>query len=109
MPQPLTRDMRRIVEALEIVEQEFLFHAERLERAVEPTTEDETTHHDDLRKGYRESAKYAGILRKYHQGRMQRRGHGRSEPAERSIDDSGRSSAYLGTEEHDNEDHYHKG
>jgi hypothetical protein len=89
-PVPLTRDLREIVRAFEIVEAEFRFQAHRLERTVTADTENEEGHLADLRRGYGQGAKYAGILLNYHKGRLTRmgqRGFERVEPIEDTSDD----------------------
>jgi hypothetical protein len=99
MAQPITRDLTEVVKALEIVEQEFGFQAERLTRAVQASTENEREHQADLAVGYQTGARYAGILRRYHEGRLRRRESPYRQDS--SIDASGRAVAHVGDEQAD--------
>lgn len=101
---PVTRDVRKIVEALEIVAAEFYFQHDRLRTHVKPRTEEEETFHKDLMLGYRNAAHYSKVLRRYHEGRLRRQVETGSmampvvdQPG--AIDESGRATAFLGDPE----------
>jgi hypothetical protein len=81
-----------IIGALNIVEAEFRFHADRLERHVEPDTDSERDHLRDLATGYRSAAHHCGILRRYQEGRVRREG---AAVEEDGVDEAGRAGAYL--------------
>jgi hypothetical protein len=72
--QPLTRDVRKIVESAEIMEAELLFQADRLKQSG--STENEDEHFADLRRGYESAARYVGILKRYQQGRLEKQQQG---------------------------------
>jgi hypothetical protein len=94
MTEPATRDLSRIIEALEIAESEFLFHAARLANSVTPDTENEHEHLGDLQAGYEQSARYARILRRYQEGRIGRQ-EARGPTPDSTISKSGRSAAFT--------------
>jgi hypothetical protein len=91
--QPLTRDLPETINALEIVEAEFGFQADRLKTKVEASTEQEREHFEDLQRGYEKSARYARILLNYHRGRM---GSSRARQVASGIDRRGNSGAHTG-------------
>lgn len=101
--EPLTRDVREIVRALAIAEGEFYFQRDRLRDHAKARTEQEKSFHKDLMEGYRTGAHYAGVLRKYHEGRLRRQAETGS-MAPTSVDEpeaivDGRATAFLGDPE----------
>lgn len=97
LTQPLTRDLKETIRALEIVEAEFGFQANRLSRRSNVNGSDnENDHLANLRQGYDLCARYTRILRNYHEGRF--RQPRRVDPtagAEPTIDAMGRAMAYT--------------
>lgn len=87
--------MNETIKALEIVEAEFGFQADRLSKRSDANgSENENDHLADLRQGYEGGARYARILRNYHEGRI-----GQRRPdaiVSESIDAQGRSIAFTG-------------
>lgn len=71
---PPSRSLVDIVRALELSEGELFHQVKRLEDNVTPRTEDEAAHLTDMREGYRSAARYVGILKRYNEGRLRRRG-----------------------------------
>lgn len=127
MQQPMTRDVLDVVAALatiehalglvmgaaphpetsKIAEAELRFQASRLERSVQPDTEDESGHLTDLRYGYegaadvlaclqklRDAQRYVGILRRYQEGRLARM-QAKEGPVEAALDERGRAVAFT--------------
>lgn len=74
MSKPRTGSIEKVIEACEIVEAELKFHADRLARNVDPANPSEDEHLADVRQGYRNAARYVGILRHYQEGRVNARG-----------------------------------
>ena len=70
--QPLTRDVRELVDALAIVESELGFQVARLRRDT-GDSEQERAHLIDLMGGYIVAYRYIGLLKRYHAGRVDRR------------------------------------
>lgn len=77
---PLTSDLQKLLDAIDIVGAELHMQVERLDRNVAPDTVGESQHLEDLRKGYAVSSRYLGILRNYQQARLRRRANGESRP-----------------------------
>ncbi len=71
--QPVTRDVRELVEALEVVEAELGFQATRLRVQNSGDSDKERDHLIDLMGGYLVAYRYVGILKRYHSGRVDRR------------------------------------
>lgn len=71
--QPLTRDVRELVDALAIVEAELGFQVSRLRVQNSGDSDQERDHLLDLMGGYLVSYRYIGILKRYHGGRVDRR------------------------------------
>ena len=96
---PKVRDLTKIIEALEIVESEFGFQVMRLDEHVRPRTGEEQRYHEELREGYQTAQRYSRILRKYHQGRLERKLATGSTAVETEmdsgIDDLGRAAAFT--------------
>jgi hypothetical protein len=103
MRQPITRDVREIVRALEIVEAEFAFQADRIRQRVPRPGESENMNSDHLPRlaaGYDEASQHAKMLRRYHRGRLERaeaaNASGISETDQRdAISSSGTARAYT--------------
>jgi hypothetical protein len=69
-----TRSLPELVRALQIVDSELGFQIHRLSEHVVPRTESEVEYHGNLREGYELARYWVGILRRYHQGRLERKG-----------------------------------
>lgn len=96
--QPRERSLERLVEALEIVEDELGFQVMRLNEHVKPRTEEEAQYHDELREGYKSSQYYVRLLKRYVAGRLERitgEAHVKDELGDGGIDDSGRAAAFV--------------
>lgn len=97
----IERDLKKVVEALEVVGSELHHQVGRIETSVQPDTESENEHLTDLRNGYKAASRYLGILRNYQRARL-RRQRGEEAPLPQAdgeedvgVDVGGRSSAYL--------------
>jgi hypothetical protein len=95
---PLVRDLGTLIESLAVAESEMRFQVRRLEQHVRPRTAEEEKYHSDLKEGYRTGARYAAILRRYHEGRLA--GGGRNTPYRDTeqpsgIDDRGVVGAFT--------------
>jgi hypothetical protein len=98
--QPLTRDLRETIRALEVAEAEYLFQADRLANRTDATTDQEREHLADLEQGYRSAARYSRILLNYHEGRARLRDVRPSNAAQdEAIDRTGRATAYTSDRE----------
>lgn len=87
--------VREIIDALEVSENEFRFQASRLAQQSEPETESEREHLRDLREGYANAARYAAILRRYQQGRLERERQIPNEDSGSTVDAAGRPAAFT--------------
>jgi hypothetical protein len=64
----------KLVEALTLTESELGFQVHRLEDMVSPRTDSEAEYHTNLKRGYSDAKYWVGILKRYHEGRLQRQG-----------------------------------
>lgn len=71
---PVARSLAELVRALHIVESELGFQVHRLNEHVKPRTASEIEYHENLKEGYQTAQRWVGILRRYHQGRLDRAG-----------------------------------
>lgn len=69
---PLRRDLREVLVALDIVNAEFLFHAQRL-REITDGAPEEIEHLHALARGYLNAERHGAILSKYLAARVVRR------------------------------------
>lgn len=69
---PKTRDLARLIDALEIVGTELSFQVMRLTEHVTPRTDEEREYLEKLKKGYEQGAYHVRLLKKYHEGRLER-------------------------------------
>lgn len=72
IPVPKVRDLTKLVEALDIAEDELSFQVHRLSTMVTPRTDEEREHLDRLKEGYAKARPFLRTLKKYHQGRLDR-------------------------------------
>lgn len=69
---PKTRDLARLIEALDTVGTELSFQVMRLTEHVKPRSDEEADYHEKLKKGYTDAAYHVRLLKKYHEGRLER-------------------------------------
>lgn len=96
--QPRARSLDELVDALETVESELGFQVMRLNEHVNPRTEEEAKYHEDLKHGYQSSQYYVRLLKRYHQGRLDRQRGGEAladDPTNAGIDASGHAAAFF--------------
>lgn len=61
-----------MIDALDIVGTELSFQVMRLTEHVKPRTDEEGEYHEKLKKGYEQAAYHVRLLKKYHEGRLER-------------------------------------
>ena len=69
---PKTRDLAKLIESLDITGTELSFQVMRLNEHVKPRTTEEKEYHETLKAGYEQAAYYVRLLKKYHEGRLER-------------------------------------
>jgi hypothetical protein len=79
---PATRDLSKLVNALVLVEAELGFQVHRLNEHVKPRTKSEIEYHENLKEGYGGARYWVGILKRYHEGRLERSRSGDSLPTD---------------------------
>ena len=105
MERPRTRDLPYLVDALRVTEAELAFQVKRLTGLVNARTQEEQQYHDELRTGYEGAARYVRVLRRYHEGRLERlQDDGRVTPlpsvsAEQTNNDAGVEGPFFGDQE----------
>ena len=92
---PLVRDIGEIVRCLAVSEAEVRHQIARLERHVQSRTEKEAQYHRELLDGYRTTARYLAILRRYQQGRLENGGRAPEPYREEMVDERGVMGAYT--------------
>lgn len=93
---PKARNLAELVRACEIVESELGFQVMRLTELVQAKTEEEAKYHNELKAGYQNSQFYVRTMKRYHKGRLERRGESPMADDEMvGIDDSGKAAAFF--------------
>jgi hypothetical protein len=97
---PGTRSLPELVRALQIVDSELGFQNHRLEEHVKPRTESEVEYFENLKEGYGKARYWLGILRRYHEGRLERLGENVADSLSLDgIDEKGRATAFADDED----------
>lgn len=92
---PKTRDLARLIDALDVVGTELSFQVMRLNEHVKPRTDEEADYHEKLKVGYTDAAYHVRLLKKYHEGRLERQtGPNESADSKEAIID-GKATPYL--------------
>ena len=101
---PPQRDLAVLVTNIRATEAELWHQVKRLDDSVQARTESEATHLVKLREQYKEAAHAVRVLRRYHEGRLERlHRHGTTAvvdttPAASAIDERGVATPYFGDE-----------
>lgn len=96
------KDLVQLIKSLDESGTELSFQVMRLTEHVKPRTETEQEYHDTLKKGYENASYYVRLLKRYHEGRLEKltgQAIGGATDSTDAIDSFGAATPYIDDKE----------